>query len=94
MNKLPIEQAQDADLRLSPAALLRAALRARELAMKTGTAIVVSRDGKLEYLTPEASPAETPGNVLRLPLPFVAEGRCRYVMVKDKLWDGIEPLLQ
>lgn len=59
MNKQPIEQALDADLRLSSAALLRAALRARELAMMTGTAIVVSRDGKLEYLTAEASPAET-----------------------------------
>ena len=59
MNKQPIEQAHDADLRFSSAALLRAALRARELAMKTGTAIVVSRDGKLEYLAPEGSPGET-----------------------------------
>lgn len=59
MNKQPIEQAQDADLRLSSAALQRAALRARELAIKTGTAIVVNRDGKLEYLAPEAAPAET-----------------------------------
>ena len=59
MNEQPIEQAQDADLRLSSAALQRAALRARELAIKTGTAIVVNRDGKLEYLAPEAPPAET-----------------------------------
>ncbi len=59
MNKQPIEQARDADLRLSSAALQRAALRARELAMKTGTAIVVSRDGKLEYLAPDAPPVKT-----------------------------------
>jgi len=58
MNKQPIEQAHDTDLRLSSAALQRAALRARELAMKTGTAIVVNRDGKLEYLVPEAPPVE------------------------------------
>ena len=57
MNTRPIEQAHDADLRLSSTALQRAALRARELAMKTGTAIVVSRDGNLEYLAPEAAPA-------------------------------------
>ena len=58
MNKLPIELAQDADLRLSQVALMRAALRAREQAMKTGTAIVVNRGGKLEYLVPEELPAE------------------------------------
>ena len=58
MNKLPIELAHDADLRLSSVALMRAALRAREQAMKTGTAIVVNRGGKLEYLVPEELPAE------------------------------------
>jgi len=58
MNKRPIEQAHDADLRFSSAALQRAALRARELAIKTGTAIVVSHDGKLEYLLREAHPAD------------------------------------
>lgn len=59
MNKQPIEQAHDTDLRLSSVALQRAALRARELAIKTGTAIVVNREGKLAYLAPEAPPAET-----------------------------------
>ena len=58
MNKQPIEQARDTDLRFSSAALRRAALRARELAQKTGTAIVVSRDGKLEYLPQDALPAD------------------------------------
>jgi hypothetical protein len=37
MNKKPIEESQDSDLRLSKAALLRAAVRARELAEQTGT---------------------------------------------------------
>ena len=50
MNIRPIELAHDADLRYSSAALHRAALRARELAMKTGTAIVIIRDGKLENI--------------------------------------------
>lgn len=58
MNKQPIEQAHDADLRFSSAALQRAALRARELATKTGTAIVVSRDGKLEYLMRDTHPVD------------------------------------
>ena len=59
MNKQPIEQARDADLRQTGAALLRAAERARALAQQTGTAIVVSRNGVLEYVTPEALAAPT-----------------------------------
>lgn len=59
MNKQPIEQARDADLRCSSTALQRAALRAREVAMKTGTAIVVNHNGRLEYLVPEALSADT-----------------------------------
>lgn len=57
MNKKPIEQARDADLRLSPAAMGRAALRARELALQTGTAIVISRDGVVEYIEMPAAHA-------------------------------------
>ncbi|MDP2783859.1 MAG: hypothetical protein Q8O38_04610 [Sulfurimicrobium sp.] len=60
MNKQPIEQAQDPDLRLSVAAMQRAALRARELARKTGTRIVVSRNGLIELLEPDAPELETP----------------------------------
>jgi len=55
MNKRPIETAKDADLRLSPAAMHRAAQRARELAIQTGTFIVVSREGVIEWLTPSAT---------------------------------------
>lgn len=54
MNPKPIEQARDSDLRLSPVALRRAAQRARQIAEQTGTAIVISRDGILEYCQPKA----------------------------------------
>ena len=52
MNKQPIEQARDADLRLSWPAMLRAAQRARQLALQTDTDIVVSHDGIIEHLKP------------------------------------------
>lgn len=55
MNKQPSEQGRDSDLRLSNTALLRTAQRARELAQKTCTAIVISRNGVVEYLKPEAA---------------------------------------
>lgn len=57
MNPKPIEQARDADLRLSFVALQRAARRAREIAEQTGTAIVISRDGILEYCQPKEESA-------------------------------------
>jgi hypothetical protein len=53
MNKLPIDQACDRDLRLSQVALQRAAQRAHDLAKATGTTIVVSHDGIIEHLKPE-----------------------------------------
>ena len=54
MNDLPIEQAKDADLRSSIVAMRRAAQRAREIAERTGTALVISRNGVIEYLRPSA----------------------------------------
>ena len=54
MNKQPIEQANDRDLRLSHQALQRAALRANDVAKSTGTTIVVSRNGVIEHLTPKS----------------------------------------
>ncbi len=51
-NKKPIEQADDCDLRFSRIALQRAARRARDLAQKTGTTIVVSHDGVIDHLSP------------------------------------------
>jgi hypothetical protein len=59
MNKLPIDQALDRDLRLSQQAMERAAQRAHALALSTGTAIVVSRNGVVEHLTPESHGART-----------------------------------
>lgn len=47
--QLPIEQARNSDLRGSAAALLRAAQRAREVAMRTQTALVVRRNGVLVH---------------------------------------------
>ncbi|HNU10877.1 MAG TPA: hypothetical protein PKJ45_05890 [Rubrivivax sp.] len=52
MNKRPIETARDADLRLSRQALLRAAQRAREIAARTGTTVVIARSGVLEHIHP------------------------------------------
>jgi hypothetical protein len=60
MNKRPIEEADDRDLRLSYVALQRAAQRARELAAATGTALVVSRDGVIEHLTPDSTKNPAP----------------------------------
>ena len=69
MNKRPIEQARDADLRLSHSALRRAAQRAREVARQTGTAIVVSRQGVIEHLQPEpASTVRDPDSPYGCPL--------------------------
>jgi LDH2 family malate/lactate/ureidoglycolate dehydrogenase len=53
MNKQPISQAMDRDLRLSQVAMQRAAQRAQDLAKATGTAIVISQDGVIEYLIPK-----------------------------------------
>jgi hypothetical protein len=53
MNKQPIEQAMDRDLRLSNVAMQRAAQRAQDLAKATGTTIVISHDGVIEHLTPK-----------------------------------------
>lgn len=52
MNTRPIETAQDPDLRLSVHAIERAALRAREIARNTDTALVVSQNGVIELLLP------------------------------------------
>lgn len=60
MNKLPIEQAHDRDLRLSQVAMQRAAQRAHELARATGTTIVVSHDGVIEHLKPTSQEISIP----------------------------------
>jgi LDH2 family malate/lactate/ureidoglycolate dehydrogenase len=70
MNKQPIETARDADLRLSAAAMHRAAQRARELAQQTGTAIVISRQGVVQQIRlPAAASDQAPG-VQEPPAPY------------------------
>lgn len=61
-NPKPIETAHDADLRLSANAMRRAAQRARELAARTGTSIVVSDHGVIRQIEPQAEepPPVTP----------------------------------
>jgi hypothetical protein len=61
MNTRPIEEAKDRDIRLSKVALQRAAQRARDLAAATGTALVISRNGVIEHLTPKTVGHKTPG---------------------------------
>ena len=53
MNNLPLSQAKDIDLRLSQVAIERAALRARELAVQTGTDLIVSQDGVIQRINAE-----------------------------------------
>ena len=47
MNGRLFSKLPDADMQAAPAALLRAARRAREIARQTGTGIIVMRDGKI-----------------------------------------------
>ena len=49
----PNDETCDEDLRDSLPAMLRAARRARELAMQTGTELVVSRNGVIERIRPD-----------------------------------------
>lgn len=44
---LSVSHLQDADMQAVPAALARAALRAREIAARTGTPLIVIRNGKV-----------------------------------------------
>ena len=52
MNTKTIDQANNADLRGSWQALQRAAVRARELAARTGTELIIGRAGTLERMKP------------------------------------------
>jgi len=55
MNPKPIEQAKDPDVRASLAAMQRAARRAREVAARTGTRLVLVRDGQLVLVKPNGN---------------------------------------
>ena len=51
-NDRPLEESKNVDLRNTRPALERAAVRARELAIRTKTQLIVSRNGVIERLTP------------------------------------------
>lgn len=53
MNDAMVSKLPDADMQAAPKAMLRAALRAREIARQTNTPLVLVRDGVLveEFVT-------------------------------------------
>lgn len=53
MNSRPISEAKDPDLRNIDIALKRAAVRAREIAKRCGTPLVVNREGKTILVNPD-----------------------------------------
>lgn len=55
MNPKPLHQARDEDARNVMAALLRASVRARDIASQTQTAIVVVRNGQLVREVPPST---------------------------------------
>lgn len=69
MNPRPIDAACDLDLRLSLAALERAAQRARDLAAQTGTALVFRQHGVVQTVRPTA-PANPAQAVQEPPAPY------------------------
>ncbi len=52
MTKQPFGQPEPPDVRDVMKALRRAAYRAHEEAIRTGTRLVIVRDGKIEHITP------------------------------------------
>ena len=57
MSDIPVSKLADADMQAAPAALARAAQRAREIARQTGTPIVIVRDGILVEERCDSAPA-------------------------------------
>jgi len=53
MNKPLTSQLPDADMQEAPKALLRAARRAREVAKRAGTGVIVLRDGMVVEESPD-----------------------------------------
>jgi len=60
-SSVPVSRLPDADMQAAPAALVRAARRARELAARSGTPLVVSENGHLverSVIDPDLEPRE------------------------------------
>jgi adenylate kinase len=53
MNPVPLSDAKDEDARHVMAALIRAAARAREIAILTDTHLIIGQDGKLVRIAPK-----------------------------------------
>jgi hypothetical protein len=53
MNSRPIEEARDSLIAVALPALLRARRRAEEIALRTGTALVFSKDGRTVLIYPK-----------------------------------------
>jgi hypothetical protein len=62
MSGIPVSKLPDDDMQAAPTALVRAGLKARELARKTGTAVVIVRNGILveELVDDSPQPAKVP----------------------------------
>jgi hypothetical protein len=62
MSGVPVSKLPDDDMQAAPAALVRAGQQARELARKTGTGVVIVRDGILveERVGDSSLPATAP----------------------------------
>jgi hypothetical protein len=62
MSGIPVSKLPDDDMQAAPAALVRAGLQAREVARKTGTAVVIVRHGILveELVDDSSQPAKAP----------------------------------
>ncbi len=68
MSDVPVSRLPDDDMQAAPRALVRAGHSARELARRTGTAVVVVRDGVLvEEPVDQSSQAATPPPVISRP---------------------------
>ena len=52
--KIPVSKLDNPDMQGAPIALVRAARRAREIAVRTGTPLIIWEDGKLveKYIDP------------------------------------------
>jgi hypothetical protein len=62
LSGVPVSNLPDDDMQAAPSALVRAGQQARELARKTGTAVVIVRDGILveERVDDSSQPATAP----------------------------------
>ncbi|MBL8510428.1 MAG: hypothetical protein JNM52_02175 [Betaproteobacteria bacterium] len=75
MNKRPISEAKDPDLPLVGIALERAARRAWEIAAQTGTLVVISRNGVIEYLSPHQVVSMPLKEALDIQVPPASDGK-------------------